>query len=197
MNDFVGRNNAAKYYGGAIYSLYRVLSIENSTLTNNSAKDGGAIYADDVEIFTVKSNTFANNRASNAASAVYSVGSDLVYYDSIGCFDCKMKEFLSWGTMLNYFENSHQECPIYFVLSPKAADSARIFNSLSVLSEYGNITLDHDYAFARNNPILHDSKYRGLNYVVDSNNFVRLSGRFLRDRKDFKKCESFLLRYVK
>uniref|UniRef100_UPI0025E6C2FA hypothetical protein n=1 Tax=uncultured Methanobrevibacter sp. TaxID=253161 RepID=UPI0025E6C2FA len=38
---------------------------------------------DDVEIFTVKSNTFANNRASNAASAVYSVGSDLVYYDSI------------------------------------------------------------------------------------------------------------------
>ena len=121
----------------------------------------------------------------------------LVYYDSIGCFDCKMKEFLSWGTMLNYFENSHQECPIFFLLSPKAADSARIFNSLSVLSEYGNITLDHDYAFARNNPILHDSKYRGLNYVVDSNNFVRLSGRFLRDRKDFKKCESFLLRYVK
>ena len=83
LNDFVGRNNVAKYYGGAIYSLYRVLSIENSTLTNNSAKDGGAILADDVEIFTVKSNNFANNRASNAASAVYSVGSDLVYYDSI------------------------------------------------------------------------------------------------------------------
>lgn len=83
LNDFVGRNNAAKYYGGAIYSLYRVLSIENSTLTNNSARDGGAILADDVEIFTVKSNTFANNRASNAAGAVYSVGSDLVYYDSI------------------------------------------------------------------------------------------------------------------
>lgn len=83
LDGFVGRNNSAKYYGGAIFSLFRVLSIENSLLTDNSAWDGGAIYADDVEIFTVKSNIFANNKASNVAGAVYSVGNDLIYYDSI------------------------------------------------------------------------------------------------------------------
>ena len=83
LNGFVGRNNVARYYGGAIYSLYRELSIKNSILSNNSAKDGGALYVDDVEIFTIKSNTFTNNNALNIAGAVYSVGSDLVYYDSI------------------------------------------------------------------------------------------------------------------
>lgn len=71
LSRFTAINNTAKYEGGAIYHIYNGISIINSTFTNNSARNGGAVYADDVMIFTLNYNTFNYNRASDTAGAVY------------------------------------------------------------------------------------------------------------------------------
>ena len=64
-------NNTAKYEGGAIYQMYNAISVTDSNFTSNHARNGGAIYIDDVEIFKVSYNNFENNDALDAAGAVY------------------------------------------------------------------------------------------------------------------------------
>lgn len=76
LNNVTAKNNNAKYFGGAIYSMYRSLSIVDSLFDNNSALNGGAVYADGEEIFLISNNKFMNNVALNNAGAVYSLLSD-------------------------------------------------------------------------------------------------------------------------
>ena len=82
LDSFTARLNVAKYYGGAIYAMYREFLITKSVFDENSAENGGAIYAFGVESFFINSNKFTNNRALNTAGGVYSLKND-VYYDSI------------------------------------------------------------------------------------------------------------------
>ena len=82
LNNFTARLNNAKYYGGAIYAMYREFSLTKSVFDENSAENGGAIYAVGVESFFISSNLFTNNMAVNTAGGIYSLKND-VYYDSI------------------------------------------------------------------------------------------------------------------
>ena len=82
LKNFTARLNNAKYYGGALYALYREAEIYDSLFDGNSAVDGGAVYACGVDSFWLESNQFISNDASNSAGAVYSL-KNFIYYDSI------------------------------------------------------------------------------------------------------------------
>lgn len=81
LTGFKSRNNRAKFYGGSVYSIYHTFIIVNSTLINNTAEMGGALFADGVGSFHIHDNVFINNTA-DIGSGVYSRISDF-YYDSI------------------------------------------------------------------------------------------------------------------
>ena len=75
-------NNKAKYNGGALYSMYGYVTLKNSIFNSNSADNGGAVFADGVEIFHVYSNRFTNNVAQDTAGGLYILLSE-IFYDSI------------------------------------------------------------------------------------------------------------------
>ncbi len=82
FSNITARNNKAKYYGGAFFAIRHTFNMHDSILSNNSACDGGALYADNIDMFISQSNVYANNRANKTGGAVYSVRSNY-YYDSI------------------------------------------------------------------------------------------------------------------
>ena len=69
-------SNIAKYYGAAIYQMYGDLNLTNSIFDKNSAKDGGAIFLDNLEYLTIKNNIFTNNHANISAGAIYSLSNN-------------------------------------------------------------------------------------------------------------------------
>ena len=73
INKLYALKNTAKYYGGAIYCYGGNLTITNSQLEGNRAKNGGALYADNVDELTVAGNKFISNAADEFAGAVYSI----------------------------------------------------------------------------------------------------------------------------
>lgn len=64
-------NNKAKYEGGVIYQMYNGITISDSYFKNNSARNGGAVYVNDIEIFKLTYNQFIKNNAVSMAGAVY------------------------------------------------------------------------------------------------------------------------------
>ena len=74
--NITARNNKAKYYGGAVYSLYGDAVIVNSTFNGNSARDGGALFIDDADVFKIDNNHFANNFANYSAGAVCAISNN-------------------------------------------------------------------------------------------------------------------------
>ncbi len=72
ISHFDAENNIAKYEGGAVYQMYNAIQIIDSTFKNNSARNGGALYVDGVQIFKLQYNNFEDNNALNTAGAVYS-----------------------------------------------------------------------------------------------------------------------------
>ena len=66
-------NNTAKYDGGVVYQMYNGISIYESYFENNRALNGGAVFVDGAEIFTLENNVFYNNMANMTAGAVYSL----------------------------------------------------------------------------------------------------------------------------
>lgn len=64
-------DNAARYEGGAVYQMYGGITITDSNFQNNSARNGGAVYIDDVSILKLTYNNFENNRAEMVAGAAY------------------------------------------------------------------------------------------------------------------------------
>ncbi len=73
LNNCLLENNTAAYEGGAIYSMYNSLTCIESTFKNNHARNGGAIYGDDLKLFELENNNFIANVASDYAGAVYSM----------------------------------------------------------------------------------------------------------------------------
>ncbi|WP_407453907.1 C1 family peptidase, partial [Methanobrevibacter sp.] len=83
LNNFIGRNNKAKYDGGAIYAMYRSFNMHNSLLENNTADNAGAIYVYNIPDFLIDDTQFIENQANKRANAFYSAYLQDPYYDSI------------------------------------------------------------------------------------------------------------------
>ncbi len=66
-------NNTAEWDGGAIYHIYGDFSLTNSKFTNNSARNGGALYVDNSTSLFLRANSFKDNVASHTGGAVYSI----------------------------------------------------------------------------------------------------------------------------
>lgn len=83
LTHFLGENNTAKYEGGAVYALYNSISFIESTFINNHARNGGAIFADDLKFFELENNNFISNIASDYGGAVHSMlnSIDKVFYN--------------------------------------------------------------------------------------------------------------------
>lgn len=67
------KDNAAKYEGGAIYQVYGSILLNASDFINNTARNGGALFIDDVNIYNITYNEFKNNTALIYACAVYTL----------------------------------------------------------------------------------------------------------------------------
>ena len=66
-------SNTAKYDGGAVYVYGGNSSISKSTFSSNNARNGGAIFIDNVDKVNLNQNKFTGNTASELGSAVYSI----------------------------------------------------------------------------------------------------------------------------
>ena len=82
LNNTLASNNKAKYYGGAIYKMYSYFKLFESLFENNSALNGGALFVDNVFDFRINNNNFTHNNALSTGGAVYSVLSES-YYDIV------------------------------------------------------------------------------------------------------------------
>ena len=81
--NLTANSNKAVYDGGAVYHLYGDVNITSSQFTDNSANNGGALYAFQSEFFIINKTKMSNNKASNHAGAVFSIANDPFYTDSI------------------------------------------------------------------------------------------------------------------
>ena len=66
-------NNTAGYDGGAIYQLYGEFSLNGSLFSYNHAKNGGAVFIDNVTWGIIENATFTNNSAKELAGAICSI----------------------------------------------------------------------------------------------------------------------------
>lgn len=120
LNKFRAENNTATYEGGAVYAIYNSITCIESTFKNNHARNGGAIYGDDLKLFELENNHFISNVALQYAGAVFSMLNveDKVFY--------------------NVYEDNHAQVENDFYQS----------NFTFVLDSDGNYTLyysDYDY----------------------------------------------------
>ena len=72
---FTSQNNSALFEGGAIYQLYGEFTIQQSSFINNSARNGGAVFIDNVTSIFFANNLFENNRADITGGAYYVLSS--------------------------------------------------------------------------------------------------------------------------
>ncbi len=73
INNMYSFGNCAGYDGGAIYQMYGTSLITSSNFINNSARNGGALFLDNVTSLFLISNDFINNSAKICAGAIYSI----------------------------------------------------------------------------------------------------------------------------
>lgn len=64
-------DNLARFDGGAVYQMYGKVLINNSMFANNHAKNGGAIFFDNITSTCVVYSNFTSNNALNCAGAQY------------------------------------------------------------------------------------------------------------------------------
>ena len=88
LTNIKANNNHAQFSGGAIYNIYGDFSLNDSEFTNNTARDGGALFIDNSNNCTIINNTFNSNAASLSGGAAY-------------IFLCNLTE------SLNSFANNH------------------------------------------------------------------------------------------
>ena len=63
--------NHAQFSGGAIYNIYGEFSLNDSEFTNNTARDGGALFIDNSDKCTIINNAFSYNGALISGGAAY------------------------------------------------------------------------------------------------------------------------------
>lgn len=76
LTGLILKDNVAKYEGGAIYQVYGSIILNSSKFINNSARNGGGLFLDDVKVNNMTFNEFSENHASVFAGAIYSIMSD-------------------------------------------------------------------------------------------------------------------------
>jgi len=69
-------NNSAIYEGGVIYQIYGNLTVNNSQLSKNHARNGGGLFADDSNLLNVINVSFISNSATMLGGAFYSLTND-------------------------------------------------------------------------------------------------------------------------
>ncbi len=117
----------------------------------------------------------------------------LVFYDSIGCFDCKLKEMTAWANMLDYYDRMHANCKIIFILSPSAQDYKSVYNYLSNYCFDYPIYLDSSNSFSNNNSFLYDKKHRNNTILLGKDNKVLISkGNVLHEYKTFNLINNYI-----
>ena len=119
----------------------------------------------------------------------------LVFYDSVGCMDCKIHEMFYWSNIIGYLESSNSDCGLKFIVSPSCSDSGRVHNYLRSLEFNYPIFFDINQAFSHNNPMLYSKQYLGYNYLLKQDSIVVLKGNFLKNKKDFEKLTCELSHY--
>lgn len=63
--------NRVSWQGGAVYAMYGSLTIQSSKFIGNSAKNGGAVFADNLTYFEVNGGEFTQNIANDTAGAIF------------------------------------------------------------------------------------------------------------------------------
>lgn len=115
LNNCFLENNTATYEGGAIYSMYNSLTCIESTFKNNHARNGGAVYGDDLKLFELENNYFIANAALEYAGAVYSMlnTDEKVFFNTYQDNHAKIEN--------NFFEsnftfviNGDENCTVYY-----------------------------------------------------------------------------------
>jgi C1A family cysteine protease len=86
LNRIYACNNTAKYDGGAIYQMYGNLTIRNSVLLQNHARNGGGMFLDNVSS-RIEGNVFSNNMADLLAGACYMVSNRNVRLNNNTCLN--------------------------------------------------------------------------------------------------------------
>ncbi len=76
LSDVYAFNNSVKYDGGVIYQIYGNLTLINSQIVANHAKNGGGLYIDNSYYICIEDNSFINNSAERLAGAFYSLAND-------------------------------------------------------------------------------------------------------------------------
>lgn len=75
LKKILAENNTATFEGGAIYQMYGELFMQNSRFINNVARNGGALFIDNLNYLKIPANTFEDNTAKIMAGAIYSLSS--------------------------------------------------------------------------------------------------------------------------
>ena len=115
LNNCLMENNTANYEGGAIYAMYNSLTSIESTFKNNHARNGGAIYGDDMKLFELENNHFISNVASEYAGAVYSMlnSDEKVFYNIYQDNHAKIENDF-YESNFTFIINGDDNCTIYY-----------------------------------------------------------------------------------
>ncbi|WP_405306934.1 C1 family peptidase [Methanobrevibacter sp.] len=73
LNNLYAIDNSAIYEGGVIYQIYGNLTIKDSQLSKNHARNGGGLFVDDSYLLDVLNVSFINNSAILVGGAFYSL----------------------------------------------------------------------------------------------------------------------------
>ena len=113
LDNFTGKNNRAKYDGGAIYALYHIFRMSDSLFESNFAQNAGAVYVYHVDDLIINTTSFIRNEASDIAGAYYSVYLNEPYYDSI--LDPELHNTFSANKAKSYNDLLEADLPDMFI----------------------------------------------------------------------------------
>lgn len=105
LNNVYALNNTARYDGGVVYLIYGNLTIKDSQLLRNHAKNGGGLFVDESYLIDVKNVSFINNSANLLAGAFYSLLNDFFDFNNITYIN---------NTALEYNDLFTDDCSIIF-----------------------------------------------------------------------------------
>ena len=115
LNHCTMENNTSTYEGGAIYAMYNSLTCIESTFKNNRARNGGAIYGDDLKLFELENNYFISNEASEYAGAVYSMlnTDEKIFYNAYQGNHAKLENNF-YESNFTFVISDEDNCTLYY-----------------------------------------------------------------------------------
>ena len=105
----------------------------------------------------------------------------IVWYDSVGCASCQIKQLHEWDEIVSYTVNGIAFDKV-FILSPKTNDLQNISIALRTTKFNHPIYIDKSNSFYKKNPSIPDTKTMHT-FLLDPNNKVILAGSPLYNNK--------------